>query len=323
MKSNTFTPEVEGRHMRTKRSMTITLTCLTIILFTPSSASALAGGAVSLTTLLHDPLFMLLVLVGFLALGGSLIVACVISYRRAGIFGNALGRQLGGGGQYDFSGIETPVEIQALCFDSEKSTALGGDSADTAAFPAVDGHDATLVSAKGKSAKGSPVKDSPAKGNSGILRNLDEFGDPDDFDAQGDLGTTGDEDSDLFDLFEVEEPLERPSMEFTDDMIQQVIAGVERRREAERAKQQREWQAEPLLQAEPIVTLHISVKEKSGQQAAIEWLSTEQKRQGRHFRPAHSRAEGDEVKARGLAEYVTAPMKHSREQQETLYQRVG
>jgi hypothetical protein len=282
--------------------MTITLTYLGSILFIPTSASALAENTVSLATLLHDPLFMLVVLVGFLALGGSLIVVCVIFYRRARISEGAFGGQPSAGGEFDFSGIETPVEIQALCFDGEKDMVLGGDSADTAAFPAVDGYDAAFVSVDDKF---------------DVLRNRDEFGDLNKFDDQGALDNTSDLDNDLFDLFEIEEPFERPSMEFTDDMIQQVIAGVERRREAERVELRTE------LRTELVVVSHTSEKEKSERQAVIEWLSAEHKQQGKHFRPAHFRAWGDETKAEGLAEYLPAPMKHSREKKEAFYQRVG
>jgi hypothetical protein len=281
-----------------KRSMTVTLACFIIILFTPVSARALTEGSVSLAVLLHDPLFMLVVLAGFLALGGSLIVICVILYRRARISASALGGQPGGDRQFDFSDIETPVEIQALCFDGEKGTGLDADSADTTVFLAADGWGEAPISVS-------------AAGESDVLRNPGEFGN------QGEFGNPDNLENDLFDPFEVEEPLERPSMEFTDDMIQQVIEGVERRREAERAEQQREQQREP------VVMSYIAEKGKNDQQATIEWLATGRKQQGRHFRAAHFRVQDDETKAESLVEYPIAAMKHSREQGEVFYQRVG
>jgi hypothetical protein len=326
--------------------MTITLACLINVVFTPAFASALTAGTISLRILLHDPLFMLFVFVGFFALGGSLIAICVLLYRRAKSAEGVLSSRLGGGGQLDFSGIETPSEIQMLCFSDEEGAGSGKNPGNSTVLPIA------------------------AAGDEGPVFLDDELDMLGESDTLGTRKKPGDPSDNLFDTLEIEEPTERPSMEFTDDMIQQVIAGIERRREAERTQRQEEqWWVEQVeqtelqpgqreqterqqpeqtgqpgqtgqagqqpelpaqteqqagrQQAKAVIAPRVTEKEKSGQQAAIEWLAPKQRRQGRHFRPMHSRVQGDETKTENLTEHTVRTMKHSREQEEALYQRVG
>ncbi|MDR1183194.1 MAG: hypothetical protein LBK67_00170 [Coriobacteriales bacterium] len=321
--------------MKTKRNMAITLVCLGTTILTPVSANALAEDAISPETLLHDPLFMLVVFAGFLALGGALIATCVASYRREKISEGAFGGRMKSGEQLDFSGIETPAEIQAFCFADEEGAVVDRSLMDTAPLPAVPGQDETSASGDGEpgALRGSNESDA--------LRDSRDFGD------SGNFGDSDEPDDGSLDISEIEEPTEHPLMEFTDDMIQQVIARIEQRRESERAEQQEvrqqqqqsqqqaqaqsqrarqpqpAQQPQPQQQAESDVTARRAEKERGGQPATIEWLETGQKRRGRHFKPAHSRASGDGAKAENLPERPAGMMKHSREQEEILYQRVG
>jgi hypothetical protein len=247
--------------------MAITLGFLIVMLMTPVSANALTEDAVSLETLLHDPLFMLIVLVGFVALGGAFVMIGVISYRRVKASESAFGSQMGYEGQLDFTGIKTPVELQALSFGDGFGEGFG----------------------------------------EGLGEGLgDELGDG--FDNS-------------FDMPEIEEPMEHPSMEFTDDMIQQVIAEIGWRREVDQVNQE-----DQVNQVDQVDQVDREGQEEQGRgrQAEIEWLVAAQKRPGRHFKPAHVRTtSGDETNAESMGEPVARAPKHSREQEEMLYQRVG
>ncbi|MDR3037344.1 MAG: hypothetical protein LBU31_02910 [Coriobacteriales bacterium] len=232
---------------------------------------------------MSDPVFMLVLLVGCLALGGSLIMICVIIHLRESACKNvecSYHPQSVRAGK-DFSQMATPEELLST-FDSE----WGGDR-ETARIAA------ELI-------LGESTSDEVARAEvirTERLQTLPSVNRPQPSSAAAAAGVAVDFDDDEL---TVDEPRMSSSMEFTDDMIQQVLAALRRQEERQlqmQAEQQRLQKQQRLMLRRQLrqtqrsqrtfpsfaaVPARVFEKERTGQRAAIEWLITDQ----RHNQPA-------------------------------------
>jgi hypothetical protein len=107
--------------MKNKRSMAIMFASLIGMCLVPVSASALSEEPVVANTFLDDPLFITVVLVGFVAVCSSVIMAGVLIHMRSVGCKNAScryhPRASSTDGSFDFSLIETPQELVASLYE--------------------------------------------------------------------------------------------------------------------------------------------------------------------------------------------------------------
>jgi hypothetical protein len=311
--------------------------------FIPTSAFALPEDATSMNVLLHDPLLMLAVLVGFLGVGASLILCGVLLHMRTLNCKNTScihhPRSLKGNSLFDFSSIGTPAELVGSLRNTKEAVA------------------APQLQSSEKSS--SPVSTSVALAPEQTDRQNEEIGEVDldleDFDfsfacqelENPELENPEIEDMGLEDM-EIEEPQERTSMDFTGNMIIKVRATLERQQELERqaivrqvVEQQQELAQQALMRRQARAaqresgsqTVQVMRQTSSQQQGAEHAVAAdfapqserEPLLQGRHFRPAAlSLGTSEGATLEDMAYHRPAEMRHSRDKSaEERLQRVS
>jgi hypothetical protein len=312
----------------------------------PVSAFALSEEPVVTNAFLDDPLFITVVLIGFVSVCSSVIMAGALIHMRSVGCKNASCRYHAHasrtGGSFDFSLIETPQELVASLPENgraeekiknrteDRAEAMTESSRvghfDAMILPALDDWDEALPSFKAQEFRCGTecFKASECRG----------FEEP-----------------------EVEEPQSSATMDFTDVMILQVLTTLEHqlqtleeRQELERHQvhtielqrvlDQRstfstpEQQQQPFEQQQPfgqqppfgsqqMASERAILLEGTERQTAIEWLALAAVPRGRHFRTADSSQDADtEMFAEDLLQRAGRSAKHARIDDSERFRRV-
>jgi hypothetical protein len=227
--------------MKIKRSMAVILLSLMSMISVPVFAVALPGDATPVRAFSLDPAFLVVVLIALFALGASLILTCVLLHVHRISCKNTscvYHPRSSVDATFDFAHIKTPEELLAYPYGEEKGERRSEGAGETSPNGSVD--EAIL----------SVLAD--VEGFAQVAGESRDLG-----------GASGFEPGE----WEIEEPHEYPSMEFTDDMILRVLAALEQQQQAAVRQQ----------------TAAVTV---ARQQATIAVLVTESVSRGKHFKTA-------------------------------------
>jgi hypothetical protein len=199
----------------------------------PTSAVALSTEGEVVNPLFHDPLFMLAVFIGFTGIGGSLILACIVLHMRNNSCKHTSCvhhpyamrvRDI-----FDFSSIMTPSEFrarQAEATDAGEAETTRGQDTRTASVPsappAAPVSPVSVPELEWVDAEIDEIEDFAPEGSYNLA--FDDF-------ASEELG---------FDEMELEEPQDRPTMDFTDNMVLEVVEALRRQQMLERQAVERQ-----------------------------------------------------------------------------------
>ncbi|MDR3037348.1 MAG: hypothetical protein LBU31_02940 [Coriobacteriales bacterium] len=228
---------------------------------------------------MYDPVFMLVLLVGCLALGGSLIMMCVIIHLRESACKNVEC-------SYHPQSLRVGKDFSQVVAPAKPLSTAGSAGKGDRGTARITAEPASRETAKDKVAKAGAVRTER-------LRALPPLDHP-----QPPRAATVAEVARGFDDDEptVDEPRMNSSMAFTDDMIQQVLAALGRQEERQlqmQAEQQRLQKQQRLMLRRQLrqtqrsqrtlpsfaaVPTKVFEKERTGQRAAIEWLITDRRR---------------------------------------------
>jgi hypothetical protein len=276
--------------------------------------------------LLHDPLLILAMLVGFLGISASLVLSGVLLHLRRLSCENTNcihhPHALKGSASFDFSSIGTPAELVGASRSEKEAEAVVTPQPE----------------------KKEVLPSAPDSVVSALEWTDEQIEESDNFDLEDfDFSITRPEfgNPELEDV-EIEEPHERPSMDFTDDMVFKVCATLERQQELERQAIERQVvEHRRRLEQQALERRRVraayqqagelaaqAVRQAFPQQPQAEQAPHGEREplpQGRHFRPAAvPLGAGEGTTLENLADHRPADMKHSLDKEaEERLQRVS
>ncbi|MDR2106744.1 MAG: hypothetical protein LBP24_04990 [Coriobacteriales bacterium] len=288
--------------MKIKRSMAfVFFSCMGMALY-PVSAFAYAEGVLGVGAFFANVLMLITTLIGLLAIVAAVILAILLVRVYAVSCKNTNckyhPRSLNLADAFDFSVIDTPGEFLIYSRDT--------DAAD-----------------ESRGSLGDP---------SFLLALFDESGA---FRASTEDSSANTDESDVpwLDDFEPDEPRRYSSMEFTDDMIPLVLAILERqRRQAAQEQQQQRLKphkgsGQQLRTRHPAIAATGGRRERTGEQAAVEWLVAAPVSRGRHFKAATPQLDGNEQATderwAGVIPFMIRRAKHARSDWKFSFRRVS